>query len=254
MKEIKKLYEFSVVKTETTTTPVDKEIDGHIVSVNEKVETKTEKKFCIKRPGRSLYDASELFYSVATSKGLEAGLMSAALLAKRFQNDGGIFSEDDKEAYGNKVLDYFRVGEDLERALLVTKDDRTPEQQVEVEGLVKSRGILMRELQEYEMRSQSLFAVTAETRARTQTIVWWMLFLLHHQNEAGEWEEFFPGATDKEKLAFYYGISDDDSLPQVEQDYFASITDKALRAVTHWYYNRAASQSELEKAVNDILL
>lgn len=251
---MKKLYEFSVTKTETSTKPVDKEIDGQIVSVNEKVETKTEKKFCIKRPGRSLYDASELFYSVATSKGLEAGLMSAALLAKRFQNDGGIFSEADKEAYGTKVFKYFSIGEDVERALLVSKENRTPEQQAEVERLVTTRAILMRELQEYELRSQSLFAVTAETRARTQTIMWWTLFLLHHENTAGEWEEFFPGATDKEKLAFYYGISDDDSLPVEEQDYFATITDKALRAVTHWYYNRSATPEDLDKAVNEIPL
>ena len=73
----------------TTTKDVDKDVDRYII---------------LKKPNRRLFDDAELFYGVCLSQGIKAGLLTRALLSKRFSNDGGVMSDSDKEEYADLYI------------------------------------------------------------------------------------------------------------------------------------------------------
>ena len=69
----------------------------------------------LKKPGRKLFDEGELYYGVKLSEGIKAGLLTRALLAKRYQNDGGSMSEPEKERYSELYLKLFEKENELQR-------------------------------------------------------------------------------------------------------------------------------------------
>ena len=105
---MKKLYEFSLYKTDTVKEKSESTNDkGEKVITEKDVEKKVEHKFFLRKPTRSMYDDAELFYGVKLAEGVKAGLLNHALLAKRYNNDGGIFTDDQQEDFINLDLDDF---------------------------------------------------------------------------------------------------------------------------------------------------
>lgn len=250
MQKFKILYTFSFDKeievdeiTESTNEA------GESVKISKKVKKSVPHEFCIQKPSRSLSDDAELFYNVTVGKGIQAGLMSAALLSKRFSNDGGILSEPEKQEWGNKFV--ARINKEIDLQRLSKKEGlRTPEEQEEYEALLKEVAILTREMQDFEVRQQSLFDVTAEARARTRTIMWWLMFLLHKKNPVKkesepEWIPFFEGKDLEEKQWSYDDLDDEDTYPTEEDRKFnARVVSHAVQAITLWYYGRVNKQEE----------
>ena len=90
------LYSFTInreIETEKKSKSTNDE--GKEVEVIEKVKETTPVEFSIQKPYRKLYDDAELFYGVKMSEGIKAGLLTRNLLAKRYEDDGGAFSETD---------------------------------------------------------------------------------------------------------------------------------------------------------------
>lgn len=248
MQKFKILYTFTFPKeTEVDEVTETTNEDGSVVKTTRKVKKSVDEEFCLQKPPRSVHDEADLFYNVTVSKGIQAGLMSAALLSKRFSNDGGILSEPEKEEWGDKFVE--RVKKELALQKLSTKEgSRSPEEQAEYEQLLKEIAILNREMQEFEVRQQSLFDVTAEARARTRTIMWWLLFLLHRKNAKGEWEPFFKGKDLEEKQWAYDDLDDEDLYTTDEERQFnARVVTHAIQAITLWYYGRANTQEEFKQ-------
>ena len=99
---MKKLFDFRIKKTTTETKEESsKNEKGETVTISKDVETVTSQTVVLRKPNRSLYDEAELFYGVRLSEGIKAGLLTRALLAKRFSNDGGILSDADKNKYAD---------------------------------------------------------------------------------------------------------------------------------------------------------
>lgn len=252
MQKFKTLYTFEFpIESEVPETTNTTNEKGEEVAVTKKVKKSVPQEFCLQKPTRALVDDAELFYNVTVSKGIQAGLLSAALLAKRFHNDGGILSEPEKNDWGNKFVD--RVKKEIELQKLAAKQGlRTEEEQAEYETLLKEVALLTRDMQEYEVRQQSLFDVTAEARARTRTIMWWLMFLLHRKNLKGEWEPFFVGSTLEEKQWSYDELDDDEIYTTDEARQFnARVVSHALQGIALWYYGRVNKQEEFKKALAD---
>ena len=120
---MKKLYEFTVTKVEPVikkeTSTNDK---GDKVITETTVDEKIKYSFFLRKPTRALYDEAELFYGIELSKGIKAGLLTKALLAKRYENDGGSLSDGEIERYGNLYLDFYRKTDEYQK-LLIRDDD-----------------------------------------------------------------------------------------------------------------------------------
>ena len=94
---MKRLFEFVVPKEELVKeTETSKNDKGEEITTTKEVKKEVDKQYFLRKPTRKLFDQAELFYGVQLSEGIKAGLLTRALLQKRFSNDGGTLGEKER--------------------------------------------------------------------------------------------------------------------------------------------------------------
>ena len=141
---IKWMYEYTVPKTETIKKVVETTDDK-----GEKKETTTEevKKleigFAIKKPTRRIYDDANLYYAVKISEGIKAGMMTRALLEKRYENDGGELSESEADEIATLTYRLYQNQGELEKVTLnldkISEEDKNKKTESIIEDITKIR-------------------------------------------------------------------------------------------------------------------
>jgi hypothetical protein len=239
---MKKLYEFTVTKVESVvkkeTATNDK---GEKVTTEKTVDEKVKHGFFLRKPTRALYDEAELFYGVELSKGIKAGLLTKALLAKRYENDGGSLSDGEIERYGNLYLDFYRRTDDYQRLLMKADEDMSESDKETLSGLELELQDTRSTLTQFEMEQQSLYEQTAEVRARNKTILWWILNISYE--EAGN--PYFPGDTFEARLSKYDDLNDDEEL------FTATVIQRLTYFVSFWFVGRASTQEEFDSMLSE---
>lgn len=243
---MKKLFEFTLSKTakETVKETSKNEKGESVVTETEVEKTKMQQVF-LRKPNRSLYDEAELFYGVKLSEGIKAGLLTRALLAKRFSNDGGVLSEDEKGRYADLYLKLYESQLDIDRLNGLAGGEKTDKSAETLDGLMRESADIRRELTDFEMAQSSLFEQTAENRARNKTILWWMLSLSYLEGEDGESEIVFAGDSFEEKLDAY------DELEDSDEEFDVELLRKLVYYVSFWYVGKINTQEEFEKLVSE---
>lgn len=243
---MKKLFEFKLDREVTETVSESSKNDkGETVTTEKEVTKSFKQKVVLKKPTRSLFDDAELFYGVKLSEGIKAGLLTRALLAKRFSNDGGVLSEEDKDRYAELYLKLYETQLDIERLSSTPEKKRSKSDQETLSGLLESSADLRRELTDFEMAQSSLFEQTAENRARNKTILWWVLNLSYLEDDDGNVESIFQGVSFEDKLDSY------DELESSEDEFHEELLKKLIYYVSFWYVGRVTSQEEFEQLLKD---
>ena len=243
---MKKLYQFEV--PEMVTKKVEeksKDKDGNEVTVTKDSIKSVRRSVFLRKPTRSLFDEAELYYGVTLSEGIKAGLLTRALLAKRFSNDGGVMSTPDKEEYADLYLKLFENQNGIERASAKKEKDRTTAEKEEMAELMKDNGVIKREIQEFEMAQASLFDQTAENRARNKTILWWVLSMSYYGDvtDKDTIKPIFEGESFKQRLASYDVIEEDGT--EFQED----VLKKLVYYVSYWYVGQAQTPEEFEEVL-----
>ena len=205
------------------------------------MDEKVKHQFFLRKPTRSLYDEAELFYGIELSKGIKAGLLTKALLAKRYENDGGSLSDGEIERYGNLYLDFYRKTDEYQKLLIKDEENLTQENRDDMERLEKELTDNRSTLTQFEMEQQSLYEQTAEVRARNKTILWWILALSY----GGDDNAYFPGKTFDDKLAVY------DELSEEEDDFINTVIQRLTYFVSFWFVGRASTQEEFDAMLRE---
>jgi len=239
---MKTMFEFDIYhekeidKVETSTNE-----KGEEVKTTSKVKTTVPVKLAIKKPTRSLFDEAELFYGVRLSEGIKAGLLTRALLAKRFNNDGGVLSDEEQKEYNELYLEFFNLQSEFQKLSIKEESIRNDEEKENLKAVVVKMNDARERLQKYEMAQANLFEQTAENRARNKTIMWWVLQLSLIQGDDKKLKELFQDGTYEDKLKRY------DEIEESESDIEKIAIQKLLYLISFWYIGRAASQDEFEK-------
>ena len=243
---MKKLFAFKLDKEiKKTVKEETKNGKGETVTTEKEVVNEVKQKVFLKKPTRSLFDEAELFYGVRLSEGIKAGLLTRALLAKRFSNDGGVLSEDDKDRYSELYIKLYEQQLDIERMSSTPSKKRTKDDEGKLTEALESSADLRQQLTAFEMAQSSLFEQTAENRARNKTILWWTLQLSHLEDEDGNEEAVFAGGVYDDKLASY------DILEESEDQFDDDLLRKLVYYVSFWYVGRVTSQREFEELLKD---
>ena len=243
---MKKLYKFTI--SETVTKKVEeksKDKDGNEVTVTKDSVEVVDRPIFLRKPTRSMFDEAELYYGVQLSEGIKAGLLTRALLAKRFSNDGGVMSNPDKEEYADLYVKLFENQNAIERASAKKEKDRTDAEKEEMAKLLSENGVVKREIQEFEMAQASLFDQTAENRARNKTILWWVLNMSYYGNpeDNNTIKPIFEGDNYAAKLAAYDTIEEDGTEFQEE------VIKKLVYYVSYWYVGQAQTEEEFTEVL-----
>ena len=104
--EFKELYAFTIDderEVEKTHTRKNKKT-GEETKVTKKVKEKVPVQFRIKRPSRRELEDGELEYSDEMSNCIKRGILTKAMLYKKYSDTGGVWSEEDAQDLGKKFL------------------------------------------------------------------------------------------------------------------------------------------------------
>ena len=79
-------------------------------------------------------DEAELYYGVRLAEGIKAGLLTRALLEKRFENDGGTRSDDENKEYQKIITKLQGFHKEQSKILDIDEKKRTPVAKKETQG------------------------------------------------------------------------------------------------------------------------
>lgn len=202
------LHSFTVAverPVDVITTKIENEGTPQAKTVTEtsKVTKTVNVPFAFKSPSRPEAEEADIVRAVWWTKYMERGVITEAILIKKYTNEGGTLPEEDRKLLNDLQTEFADVQVKLTEAEVLHKDSP------ELLRPLRLRFFDLREKITAIHRSQSpYFENTAEAKAREKHIEWLVLnmayFKQYHSDESlGEWEPFFPGKTMEEKLAVY---------------------------------------------------
>ena len=241
---MKRIYEFTVNKEEEVTEDsVETKKDGTEVTTSKKVKKEVPHKFFLRRPTRAMTDEAELYYGVRLAEGIKAGLLTRAMLEKRFENDGGTRSDEENEQYKEIIKKLKNFHREQSKILEIDEKKRTPAQKKKLKELDADIKPSRRALRDLQMDEDSLYEETAESRARNKVILWWMLHLAYEDTDGKEAEFFGEGEWGK-KLERY------DEIDEGENIFDIIVARKIAYYVSFWFVGRPNSQEEFQNMID----
>ena len=91
------LCEFEVGKlVDVKKTKKENDEDGKEVEISRTLKKNKPVSFKLQKPTRRQFEDGELYYAVKLSEGIKAGLLTTAQVAKRYENDGGVYTDAEK--------------------------------------------------------------------------------------------------------------------------------------------------------------
>ena len=216
----KELYSFTVdeeKEVEKTHTRKNKKT-GEETKVTKKVKEKVPVQIRVKRPSRRELEDAELEYSVEMSRCVKRGILTKAMLYKKYSDTGGVFSEDDAKDYGALYKEILNLQNEYIRIDSVEK--KTPKQKEKLEKIKEDLAETKRRMIEVESTMQSLFDHTADTKAQNRLLLWYTLMLTHVQREEDE-----------------------------ASDFYEKVAKKVTTILAFWFFNQASSPEEFNALI-----
>ena len=199
----------------------------------------------IKRPDRRELEEAELEYSVEMSNCIKKGILTKAMLAKKYSDTGGVFSETNSEEYASLYKDALDLQNEYMR--LDTVEKRTEKQEgrfEKVKGLMASN---RKEIVDFESNFQSLFDHTADIKAQNKVLLWYCLYLTFiYDEELDKFVQYFKGEDFEEKKSYYYDLEESDDK------FYNDLIKKVSTTLAFWFFNQASSQKEFEELIKKV--
>jgi len=224
----KYICEFIVKKQAEEKKNVKKVIDGKELEVVETIKKAVPVKVKLLKPKRKLIESADTFRAKQIAHYIREGLLSVHMLAKRYNNDGGALSEQDVktiEQFENRkrdlTVDYHAVSNDSS----LTNEQKEQEKNVLINKMVELQQNIDRVRNPYT----EIFDQTAEYKAKSKLLNWWIYFLSYMENEKGEDVPVFEGNDYDQKEQSYDKIDESGDKMMMEVirkcSYFVSFWD-----------------------------
>jgi hypothetical protein len=177
------LYTFKVPrKYKKKVEEESKDEKGNPITITREKDVVEDINIFLKRPTRKMFDECNLFYSVKVSEGVKAGLLTRAMINKRYKNDGGGLSEEEQKDFNEKYGELLLKEREFQVVQLNLQDDKDisdEERQKRLGVLVEEMEDLKAELEKYQVTAEALYEHTSEARAARLTNMWWLLHLTY---------------------------------------------------------------------------
>ena len=234
------IYQFTVKKSEKKQVETKrKNKDGEEETVTTNKTVKVPVTYVLQKPTRRLAEDAEVFYSVQLSKAIKMGIVTKAMLVKKYQDSGGALSEEETR----ELLKGIRDLNDLENKYKLLH--ATGENEEEKEKVGKDIQTLRRDLIALESSLQTVYQHTADAKAERETLVWYIINLTKVIGQDGKPKDYFNGIDYDEQLEDFYDKFEDES-----SDDFA-IVNKLSKAVGYWFYAQSSTQKDIDKFLKE---
>lgn len=241
------LQEFIVYREVNKPVTTEEVRDGETIKVTVEKKTKEPVKFRLKKPTRKLYEGADFNYGVELSKGIRSGLLTKALLLKRYNNDGGPFSKDEDNYWTELRNQLYSIESQIQRLRMQENENISEEEKEKNEAvLMELRKEVLEQLQAIDKEYESLFEHTAEANAKNRTTYWWLHQMTQwDKDDNGNFVDFFEGDNEEEKQASY------DKYDEQNDEFINRCINKALYFVSFWV--GGATEEDLIEAENQLI-
>jgi hypothetical protein len=247
MDKFKELYAFTLDREEEVekeTSRTDKKT-GEKITKTKKVKEKKPYQIRIKRPSRRELEEAELEYSIEMSNCVKKGILTRAMLYKKYSDTGGMYTEDEASDYGKIYKDVLTAQNEYVR--LDSAEKKTKKQKDRLEEIKSELADAKRKLVEYESNMHTLFDHTADTKAQNKLLLWYSLMLTHIQGEDDDKPyHYFQGDTFEEKKDDYY-IKED-----AGDSFYFDVVKKVTTILAFWFFNQASKPEEFNKLIEGV--
>ena len=245
----KELYTFTIdeeKEVEKSHTRTSKKT-GEKTTVTKKVKEKVPIEVKIKRPSRRELEDAELEYSVEMSRCVKKGILTKAMLYKKYSDTGGVFSESDAEDYGKLFKEVLNLQNEYVRLDSTDKDKRTEKQTKRLEEIKDELSAAKRQMVEVESSMHTLFDHPADIKAQNRLILWYTLMLTHIQREDDdEPVPYFVGEDFEQKIEDYYAKEEESN------DFYLEVIKKITTVLAFWFFNQASTPEEFNALIEQM--
>jgi hypothetical protein len=239
---MKEIYSFTVDLEKKVTKKVQKTVLNKETKEEEKIEVEEEIteedpiRVILREPNRRQVEEADMEYSIEMSQCVKRGILTKAMLAKKYSDTGGLLAEEDAKNLNSR---YAKLA-DLQTSFtkLATKTGKkTKEDKEKRSKILADLAELRREIIDIETSYASLFNHTADVRAQNHVIMWYVLNLTYVARGEEDPKLFFEGETHEEKEKHYY------DLDEKNDELYILIQNKIATFMSYWYF----AASELTK-------
>lgn len=248
---MKEIYSFSIdVEKDVTENVTKKRKNKETGKMEEYSVEETSKKpvpvkIIIKEPNRRDLEEADIEYSIEMSKCIKRGILTKAMLAKKYSDTGGLLTEDDAKILTRR---YGELGDLQNRySRLSSKPKKEKKDEDKLSSLLGEMAEKRRDIVDMETSYSSLFNHTADSKAQNKVILWYLVHLSHYQeDESSEIKPFFNGEDSSDKIDQYYEVDENG------HEIFDLVKDKILSILSFWYFSSNASKEDFDSLNEDI--
>jgi hypothetical protein len=243
--ELKEIYNFTIYEEkETPVETVSKDGEGNEIKVTKKEKVKTPIKVILKKPSRRQIEEADLEYSVEMSRCVKKGILTKAMLVKKYSDTGGLMSETEAKGLYEMYQRLMELQSEYTRNETMNKDE--PSYKKKNDALVLEMAEVRDKIVKTEMAYQSLFDHTADMKAQNRLLLWYIINLTFIQREGEDKPSpYFKGEDFEDKLEDYYAKEESEDFQYFE------IASKISRIAAFWFYNQASSKQDYDALFED---
>jgi len=241
--EFKELWSFEIVNevdTETSEETKD-EKTGKVNTVVKKEKINQPDRLIFKQPSRREIEAAQEEYAVELSRCVKRGIVTKAMLAKRYRAEGGPLTDEEQDS----INELYQKLEGYQGELLELRSVKKYSKKREKE-IIESIAELRRGIIEFENSYQVLFQNTADAKADIRAITWYLLNLMYYQKFGSDSKEKLFAQDDlDEQIDAYYDYLDLDGEKELK---VIEGLKKALTVASLLYYGGSVDPGDYSDA------
>lgn len=234
------IYKFTLETKEKKKVEVERKNKetGETETVIQNKTVKTPTEFVIKKPTRRIMDEAEAQYAIEMSNNIKKGIVTKAMLVKKYADTGGTLTEAETKDMVKKLQKSNEVANKIQ--MLSATDKKKNEK--EIEELNSELLILRKDLTDIEMSMQGVYDHTADARSERAMLLWYTIQLAREIEDEQE-VLFFDGLLYEDQLEDLYKKDEDGTDLQKEA------LNKMMTAISYWFYNNSATEEQIEAFV-----
>jgi hypothetical protein len=246
----KVIYSFKVTVEreveESTTSKVKNKETGEMeeITKTKKVKKPTSHDVTIYQPSRRQVEDADMEFSIEMSKCIKKGILTKAMLAKKYSDSGGLLSEEDSQKLVRSYSELAEIQTNLSK--LMSKKSKSKEDEESVTSLTEEFAEVRRAIVDLETTYQAVFNHTADTKAQNKTILWYLVNLTFSKGPDGVDRPLFQGEDYEDKLDSYYE-KDENGDP-----IYDLAKEKLMAFVSFWYFSQNTTEEDFKKLEQDM--
>jgi len=247
---MKEIYSFNIDVEKNVEKTIEKKQknketgEQETVTVKKTVKEQVPYRIVIKEPNRRQLEEADMEYSIEMSNCIKKGVLTKAMLAKKYSDCGGLLSEEDASFLTRKYTELGDIQNKYSR--LSSKPKKNKQDENKLSNILGQIAEKRREIVDMETSYSSLFNHTADSKAQSKVILWYLVNLSYFQKGEGNPVPFFNAEEVEDKIEQYYEIDENG------HEVFDLIKDKLSTILSFWYFSQGATQEDFDQLNNDI--